>query len=134
MKKDFNTWHDKKVVIDTIPKRPFFHEREIWFCHLGANVGFEQDGSGDEFLRPILIVRKFNNEIFWGVPLTKAQKERAETAQAYYFSFSFVPSIRSEAILSQIRLIDGRRLARKIGEIPAEPFDELKKKLKALLP
>jgi len=37
-KKDFKKWHNKKEQIDDIAKRPFFHEREVWFCHLGANI------------------------------------------------------------------------------------------------
>ncbi len=98
-------------------KRPFFHEREIWFCHLGVNVGFEQNGLGDDFLRPIIIFRKFNNEIFWGIPLTKKSKNTK-----YYFTFSFSKRGENTAILSQIRLIDARRLSYHIGEISEIDF------------
>ncbi len=84
MKKDFKKWHNKKSKVDEVKQRPFFHEREIWFSNLGLNVGFEQDGTGKDFLRPVVIVRKFNNEIFWGVPLTKKMKKLP-----YYFSFLF---------------------------------------------
>jgi len=129
-KKDFKKWHNKKSQVDDIPKRPFFHEREIWFCHLGANVGFEQDGFGDDFLRPIVIFRKFNNEIFWGIPLTKKEKNNTE----YYFTFSFSERGKNTAILSQIRLIDARRLSYHIGEISEIDYRALKDKLKALLP
>jgi len=129
MEKDFQSWHNKKARIDQIPKRPFFREQEIWFCHLGANVGFEQDGSGEEFLRPVLIFRKFNNEIFWGIPLTKTNK-----TSKFYFRFSFLPGIESSAVLSQIRLIDARRLARNIGYLPKDKFRELIQKLKELFP
>jgi mRNA interferase MazF len=60
MKKDFKKWHDKKSRINKIEPRPFFHEREIWYCALGVNVGFEQDGSGQDFIRPVIIrVRLF---------------------------------------------------------------------------
>ena len=128
MKKDFQKWHNKKAKIDEIIKRPFFHEREIWFCHLGANVGFEQDGIGEEFLRPIVILRKFNNEVFWAVPLTKTDKKTR-----FYFNFSF-ESETSVAILSQIRLIDARRLSHKIGDMAEKDFLQIKEKLKALLP
>ena len=72
--KDFNIWNNKKIQIDGAENRPFFHEREIWFTHLGLNVGFEQDGSDEESLRPVVIVRKFNNSIFLAVPLTRTEK------------------------------------------------------------
>lgn len=122
MKKDFQKWHGKKATLDEIENRPFFHEREIWFCYLGVNVGFEQDGQGKDFLRPVVIIRKFNNEIFWAAPLTQSDKQRKKQAEAYYYSFSFVPNITSVAILSQIRLIDARRLGYQLGEISEKDF------------
>ncbi len=127
--KDYINWNKKKIQIDEIKNRPFFHEREIWFCHLGVNVGFEQDGSNDEFLRPVVIVRKFNNSIFLAVPLTRTNKKNQ-----FYFQFIFNENEKSTAILSQIKLIDGRRLSYKIGDISEIDFIELKKKLKALIP
>ena len=73
-------------------------------------------------------VKIHNNEIFWAMPLTRTSKKRK-----YYFLFSFGHG-ESVAILSQIRLIDARRLSYKIGEISEEDFLKLKEKLKALLP
>ncbi|MCI0532802.1 type II toxin-antitoxin system PemK/MazF family toxin [bacterium] len=134
MRKDFDKWNGEKKKVNAVGKRPFFHEREIWFCSFGVNIGFEQDGSGDDFLRPIIVVRKFNNEVFWGVPLTKSKKRISSNREQYYFSFTFVDGVVSLAILSQIKLIDARRLARRIGNITEKEFSELTKKLKALLP
>jgi len=131
MSKDYTKWHKIKTEINDLENRAFFHEREIWFCYVGANVGFEQDGRGGDYLRPILIVRKFNNEIFWGVPLTKSDKPKDSR---YYYSFSFTENTISLAILSQIRLIDAKRLARQIGVMKKDDFEKVKKKLKELLP
>ncbi|MCX6790354.1 MAG: type II toxin-antitoxin system PemK/MazF family toxin [Candidatus Kaiserbacteria bacterium] len=135
MKKDFTLWTPiKKELNNSDDTRLFFHEREVWYCHLGENIGFEQDGSDDTFLRPVVIIRKFNNEIFWGVPLTRTQKDLS-----FYFAFNIqfevgVSEEKSSAILSQIRLIDAKRLRRMIGYITMEDFTLLKKKLIALLP
>lgn len=114
--------------------RLFFHEREVWYCHLGENIGFEQDGRGDTFLRPIVIIRKFNNDIFWGVPLTRTQKDLP-----FYFTFTITTedgalAEKSTAVLSQIRLVDAKRLRRMIGYISEADIISLKKRLKALLP
>lgn len=128
MNKNYRDWHNKKTGINDITVRPGFHEREIWFCHLGSNIGFEQDGTGEDFLRPILILRKFNNEIFWGIPLTNTKKDTE-----HYYPFSFKEGKTSTAILSQIRLIDAKRLSYKIGDISETDFGLLKEKLKALL-
>lgn len=130
MEKDFQRWHKQKSKIheETEP-RLFFHEREIWFCRLGANIGFEQDGHGDKFLRPVIIFRKFNNEILWAIPITRTDKEGV-----HYFKFSFVLGEESTAILSQLRLIDAKRLIYKTGDISETDFIALKEKLKALMP
>ncbi len=33
----------------------FVKVREVWFAHLGVNVGNEEDGKGKSFQRPVLI-------------------------------------------------------------------------------
>jgi len=73
--KDFQKWHKIKEGLDSDAARIFFHEREVWWCSIGINVGFEQDGRGERFARPILVFKKFNNEVFWAIPLsTKIKK------------------------------------------------------------
>ncbi len=129
MEKDFNKWNTKKSLVNNTHKTPFFHEREIWFCFLGANIGFEQDGRGDDFQRPVLILKKFNNEICWAIPLSKTSRRGK-----YYFAFQFNTTTTSVAILSQIKLIDAHRLSRKIGDIDETNFKSVIEKLKALLP
>ncbi len=127
MTKDFQQWHTKKEFLHKEKIRPFFHEGEVWFCSLGANVGFEQDGRGVDFLRPILVVKKFNQELCWGLPLTRSQKQGQ-----YYFSFTLNRQI-STAILSQLRLIDGKRLQYRIGDVVADDFGTIRKRLAQLL-
>src|SRR5579863_9837041 len=91
MHKDFDAWNHDKKAINAGGVYVFFHPRELWFAHLGVNVGFEQDGRGNEFLRPILIVRKFNNEVLWSLPLTRASKPK----NPYYASFNTLAFPRS---------------------------------------
>lgn len=127
MKKDFQKWHKKKEFLHEEKIRPFFDVGEVWFCSLGANVGYEQDGAGRDFLRPVVIIKKFNQEIFWGLPLTKKPKKGK-----YYFSFK-IKETTSVVILSQVRLIDGKRLQYKIGEITERDLLEMRKRLTQLL-
>jgi len=134
MKKDFKKWMGLKSGIHNDKIRPFFHEREVWFSSLGENVGFEQDGSGENFMRPVLVLRKFNNEVIWVLPLTRTDK-----TGKYYFKISLIADDgktddnSSTVILSQIRLIDAKRLQYKIGNVKEEEFMKLKKALIALL-
>lgn len=127
MTKSFWQWHTRKQLIHVEKARPFFHEGEVWFCSLGANVGFEQDGRGDDFLRPILVVKKFNQEICWGLPLTRSQKQGR-----YYFPF-ILNGQTSTAILSQLRLIDGKRLQYRIGSVVAVDLAAVRERLTQLL-
>lgn len=128
MGKDFKKWHQHKEYIHHKRPRIFFHEREVWFAYIGVNIGFEQDGQGDKFLRSVVIIKKFNNEVAWCVPLTKARKEGK-----YYFKFSFKIGEQSVAIISQVRLINAKRLLYKIGDISESDFSTLKKKIRQLI-
>ena len=127
MKKDFQEWHNEKSDMDENKVRPFFHEREIWSTSLGVNVGFEQDGRGERFLRPVIILKKFNNEVLWCIPLTRNQKKGK-----YYFSFPLETGT-STAIISQVRLIDAKRLQYKVGDMTQGDFKDLKTKITRLL-
>lgn len=122
MQKDFQKWHKKKEALDNISVRVFFHEREVWWCSVGINVGFEQDGRGEDFARPILIFKKFNNEVFWATPLsTKIKKGK------FYVPIDLGDDIQRVAIISQLRLIDAKRLADKISTISTENYRLIQK-------
>lgn len=125
--KDFIDWHEIKNNIEKKEQRLNFKIRDVLFCSIGENVGFEQDGRGEEFLRPVVVIKKFNNEVFWGVPLTRTDKKGK-----YYFSFS-LNNETSVAILSQIRLFDAKRIKYKIGMINDKDFSILKEKIRQLL-
>ncbi len=118
MKKDYLEWHKKKEKIDCKNKHIFFHEREVWWCSLGVNVGYEQDGRGDNFSRPVVILKKFNLDICLVVPLTTSKK-----TGKYYFSIGDVEGKNASAVLSQIRLIDQKRFFKKVEMIDEEIFD-----------
>ncbi|KKT20934.1 MAG: hypothetical protein UW04_C0016G0004 [Parcubacteria group bacterium GW2011_GWB1_43_8] len=120
MKKDFKKWHDAKTEINKSSKRLFFHEREVWWCSIGVNVGFEQDGKGEYFARPVIVFKKFNNEVFWGIPLsTKIKTGR------FYIPVEIGDGVPRVAIISQLRLIDGKRLYQKLGVIKVENYKSL---------
>jgi mRNA interferase MazF len=127
MAKDYKKWIPVKQVVHNERPRIFFDEREIWFGYLGENIGFEQDGRGEEFLRPLLVLKKFNNEICWTIPLTTSNK-----IGKYYFSF-LLNKETSTAILSQIRLVDAKRFKYKMGTLEEKVFLQLKLKIRQLL-
>jgi mRNA interferase MazF len=55
--KDFDGWTVKKKEINAAFVPVYVHEREVWFCLLGVNVGSEQDGKHELYERPVLVLR-----------------------------------------------------------------------------
>ncbi len=96
------------------------HEREIWWCSIGVNIGSEQLSQTDNFSRPVVVVRRFTREIFWGIPLTTKIKEHLP------FRIKFMMGdYANDALLLQMRAYDRRRLVRKIGVVPEEIFETI---------
>lgn len=127
---DFDIWNELKKKIDGSPDQPnrFPKEGEVWVCSLGRNIGFEQNGSGDNFSRPILIIKKFNNHMFWGVPLSTKQKQFN-----FYFNFTDLNNLKVSAILAQMKLVSIKRIKRKLYDIPQAQLSAIKQRLKSFL-
>lgn len=116
VQKDFQKWHTLKSNIEAENKSLLFREQEIWWCSLGANVGFEEDGKNELFERPVLIFRKFNKELFFAFPMTSKKKEGK-----FYHSIH-LHNIERSAILSQLRVLSIKRLIRRLGKISNKQF------------
>lgn len=125
MEVDFDKWNERKKKVAGF-SRVYFNKGEIWFASIGKNIGDEEDGKNEYFERPLLVVRKFNNHLFLGVPLTSQKKKGA-----YYHQLSSFPN--STVILSQVRPFDSKRLLRKMHRITAEELKEIKIKVSNLI-
>ena len=125
--KNFYDWNNIKKDTGLYEINKNFSEREIWFIKMGLNVGFEQDGKGEEYLRPVLVLKKFNKNIFLGIPLTKIEKDLP-----FYHTFQFKGE-NSTAILSQVRLFDTKRLKFRYGKVSDSDFGMIKEKLIELI-
>lgn len=120
MKKDFWAWDAKKEQLDAENGVALFHEREIWWCALGTNIGFEQDGDKEHFERPVVIIKKFNLDACLIVPLTSRPKKGR-----YYFCIGKIEGREAVAVLSQVRFVDRKRLANKICTLDERIFRSL---------
>lgn len=128
MEKNFDKWNDSKKVLHVEGKHPFFHEREVWWCALGVNIGFEQDGTGENFDRPVLVVKKFNQESCFAVALTGRKREGK-----FHQYLGMVGEQEASAVLSQVRLIDAKRFIRKIGTLDEKMSLLLKRRMRKVL-
>ncbi|MDK2948964.1 MAG: hypothetical protein PWQ56_129 [Patescibacteria group bacterium] len=44
MEKSFDEWNEDKKKLNKLNSKFFLHEREVWWCSLGVNIGYEADG------------------------------------------------------------------------------------------
>lgn len=129
MQKDYWEWHKVKSILNDRPNSPkFFKPREIWYIACGLNVGREQDGRGQSFRRPVLILRKFSQETFWGIPLTTKEKK-----YDLFFPLNIKDNKGSWAMIAQLKLFDSKRLIQRIDKIDPMDFSAIKEKIRMLL-
>jgi len=103
--------------------------------NMGENLGFEQNGKGENFVRPVIVFKKFNRNMFLGIPLSSQVKDGS-----YFFKFEFdkrskhgVVVSKNIAILVQMRLYSNKRLLNKIGVINKDKFEKMSEELKKLI-
>lgn len=125
--KNFDGWNEISKTIEQRPSRNF-HEREIWWCRIGLNIGHEQDGKGQEYSRPILVIKKFNKVACLIVPLTTKCK-----INKYHMKFRVSDGVDRTAIISQVKFMDSKRFDNKIGNVDSQVFDQIKMAIKQII-
>jgi mRNA interferase MazF len=127
MQKDFDMWNNQKKLTDSFDSsNTYFKERDIWWCYVGANVGQEQDGKGERFMRPVLVFKKFTRNLCWAIPLST--KVRSGN---FFFPLLAESNIIRIATLPQMRLIDTKRLIEKLDSISEMEHGFVKEKITA---
>ena len=127
----FDKWCKIKKELNKKEKTIGIKERDIIFINMGKNIGYEQNGKGEEFLRPVVVLKVFSRNLFFGVPLTSKIKEGSffETIEFTHKAKAY----KNSAILVQARTFDVKRAFYKKGMIKKEDFKRLKDSLNKLL-
>lgn len=99
---------------------PLFKEGEVWWCHMGENVGIEMNGKNEEFIRPVLIFKKYDKYSFFGLPLSTKLK-----TGSWYVHVGF-KKLDQTVIISQGRTYDYRRIKMKMGELEKDQIKIVK--------
>lgn len=131
MEDDFNRWNEVKQIVQNENLLVGFKNRDIFYMKMGKNIGYEQDGKGDDFVRPVVIIKGFNESMFFGIPLSTKIKD-----SKFYYKFQFNKKdkvVVNVALLSQMRLFSTKRLLNKIGMISMDDFEKMKSKFKKLI-
>lgn len=130
MDNNFNEWNEVKKDTNIKTNNVYFKEREIFWLRLGQNIGNEEYGKGNEFQRPVLIVRRLTSTIFIGVPLTSTLKDND-----YFHRFEYntkKEKVENSAMILQLRTFDKNRLMTKMGMLNKDDFEKIKNKIARL--
>jgi mRNA-degrading endonuclease toxin of MazEF toxin-antitoxin module len=128
MQKDFDEWNIKKKNIHNNNPYPLYRQREIWWCFLGTNVGLEHDGDKKENLRPILVLKGLGPNTCFAVPLTSSKQ-----VHPMRIPIGNIDGKNASAVISQLKVIDTKRLVEKICYLDKEIFELTRKAIKDLL-
>ncbi len=128
MEKDFDRWNNEKKYTETKKSWPFFRHRDIFWCKVGLNIGYEQDGKGTYFERPVLILRKLGAYTFIGIPITTKIKKGE-----IFCEFKLSNDEPRNAIVGQIRTFDSKRLTQRLDTITLEEFSKIIKAVQQLV-
>jgi mRNA-degrading endonuclease toxin of MazEF toxin-antitoxin module len=104
-------WSARKIMLASAKSRIVFKEGEVWWCHIGFNLGEEIYGKGSNFMRPVLVFKKFTYNSFLALPVTTKCK-----FGSWYVQIEVMGTKRT-VLLNQARTVDRKRLQRKIGNI-----------------
>jgi len=124
MAKLFDKWNIKKQQVQRENKLIIFYEREVWWCIVGTNIGVEIDGKNEFFLRPVVVLRKFNKDMMLVVPTSSKAK-----SGKYYLTSSCEDGTEYHLRLSQLRTISSKRLFSKMGTISQKDYKVLLEKV-----
>ena len=116
-----------KKEIEKYPDIFGIHEREIWWVSFGVNIGVEIDGKNEKYERPAVVVRKFNRQMVWVVPITSQNR-----SESFYRKFIFDKETYF-ACLTQIRTLSTKRFLRKIGMMSEVDFKDVVSKVTSFL-
>ncbi|NQV00924.1 MAG: type II toxin-antitoxin system PemK/MazF family toxin [Parcubacteria group bacterium] len=128
IKKDFDSWNTQKKTIHNFGENKYYHPRDIWWCNLGANIGFEQDGTGVGHQRPVFILKELSRNTCLVIPLTVSTSQHPMR-----IFLGTVNNKKASAIISQMRVVDTKRFINKIGIIDKEIFDIIRKTVKNMI-
>jgi mRNA interferase MazF len=118
-KKEYKIWGNYADLLNSTDFEGFFYEREVWWCVLGVNIGSEQDGTGENFERPVLIIKKIRKDLAFIAPLTTKISDYPNRIN------TSCTGVNSQILMDQIRVVSSKRFMRKIAFLKKSTFQEV---------
>lgn len=127
MHKDFDQWFKIKSKLEERNCSILFKEGEVWWCSIGVNTKQESCGKGNEFRRPVLILKRLPRELCIVIPST------SKTKSGSWFYRLIITNFNTTLQLHQIKCISSARLASRISSLNPKDFEPIKRRLKSFL-
>ena len=119
---NYDKWNEIKKQTELNKTNWTIKVREIYWVKIGQNIGYEIYGKDNEFLRPVLVYKKFNRYSFIGIPLSSQNKNNK-----WYIKINpYNIEKDNYVIISQIRIFSTKRIKSKFGKISNEDFEVIK--------
>jgi mRNA interferase MazF len=128
---NYKKWLELHKALNALDFSLPFNEREIWWVSMGLNVGIEINGKGENFERPAIIIKKFNKDHVWIIPINSSTstKEGLCIPLSHYGLHH-----TSAAIISQLQRFSTRRLVSLIGILSPDQFVQILEAVIKILP
>lgn len=119
--KDFVGWAKFAKELENRPRPTNLKSGIICWCYLGVNVGTEQDGTGENFARPALILDLLGPNQAFILPFTSRIKKGRSYMQV------MVKGNPETLIINQPRAIDMKRLGYYLDEVNDEQLQNIRR-------
>jgi mRNA interferase MazF len=128
----FDEWNEVKKELSIKERKLGIKQREIFWANIGQNIGFEQNGKGKNFARPIIVIRKLTKDLFLGIPTTTTLREDNDYFHKFKYTTSNNEVLVVSALILQVKVFSIKRIMNKIGMIHKEDFKVIVEKSKRL--
>ena len=125
--KQFDDWNTLKKKLQETKRDVRFKEGDIWWVSIGQNIKSESYWKGENYRRPIVVLRKLSKDTCICIPLS-SQKKTGTWFCEYRNQWQ-----DATALLYQIKMIHTNRFQRRIWYMDDSDFLNIKKRLKNLL-
>lgn len=105
-----------------------YKEGDVFWMSIGENVGYEEDGKNELYLRPVLVVYGISRTLFYGAPLTSQEKRGR-----FYYGVT-LKGKKAFVMLNQISALDCARIeGRRMAIIPQKELRLIKERIKSAI-
>lgn len=132
MEKYFDEWNEVKKELTQNERKLGIKSREIFWVKIGQNIGFEQNGKGKNFARPVIVVRQLTKDLFLGIPTTTTLREDNDYFHKFNYTTYNNEAVNVCALILQVKVFSTKRVMNKIGMIHKEDFGTIIEKSKKL--